>query len=271
MNVLGFSVTRRVPPQGGVYDGYPSASILGKHFINVGAGNFSHRYWTNVDHASGHYASTQSNPFVEHDLMSLKPLPLESGAAEVVYVSHVAEHISDEAAKVLFREAYRVLKPGGIFRMTSPNILLYYDALRRGDRLFWYMAESYYAGGYTDAKPKYMGLQQLFLFEFATMLSSLSKAVCRKADNYDILRAFKQGPTDEAFTYFTSKCNYLEEFSGYHINYWTVDKCLRMLGEAGFSEVYPSAYGQSRSPPMRDTALFDNTHPKLSLYVEAVK
>ncbi len=32
-----------------------------------------------------------------------------------------------------------------------------------------------------------------------------------------------------------------------------------------------SGYGQSYAPVMRNTSLFDSTHPKISLYVEAVK
>jgi hypothetical protein len=44
-----------------------------------------------------------------------------------------------------------------------------------------------------------------------------------------------------------------------------------MLRESGFTEIYRSGYGQSFSPVMRDVDLFDNTHPKISLYMEAIK
>ena len=44
-----------------------------------------------------------------------------------------------------------------------------------------------------------------------------------------------------------------------------------MLEQAGFSEIYKSGFGQSVSPVMRDTTLFDKQDPKDSLYVEAVK
>ena len=44
-----------------------------------------------------------------------------------------------------------------------------------------------------------------------------------------------------------------------------------MLKLAGFKEVYKSSYCQSRSPILRDPNFFDNTHPDISLYVEAVK
>ena len=44
-----------------------------------------------------------------------------------------------------------------------------------------------------------------------------------------------------------------------------------MLKLAGFEEVYKSAYCQSKSPILRDPIFFYNTHPDISLYVEAVK
>jgi len=44
-----------------------------------------------------------------------------------------------------------------------------------------------------------------------------------------------------------------------------------MLRKAGFSKIFLSGYGQSFSPVLRNTDLFDNTHPEISLYVEAIK
>lgn len=44
-----------------------------------------------------------------------------------------------------------------------------------------------------------------------------------------------------------------------------------MLEIAWFKKIFKSGWGQSFSPLMRDTFLFDKTHPKISLYMEAVK
>jgi len=55
------------------------------------------------------------------------------------------------------------------------------------------------------------------------------------------------------------------------MNWWNKKKAFRMLREAGFEKIYSSAYGQSFSPVLRNTALFDHTGPKVSLYIEAVK
>ena len=44
-----------------------------------------------------------------------------------------------------------------------------------------------------------------------------------------------------------------------------------MLKQAGFSNAYVSAYGQSHAPVMRNVLYFDYRRPNMSLYVEAVK
>jgi hypothetical protein len=46
---------------------------------------------------------------------------------------------------------------------------------------------------------------------------------------------------------------------------------MRMLLEAGFSQVYESRYAQSHCPELRDKTLFDTTCPELSVYVECRK
>ena len=62
-----------------------------------------------------------------------------------------------------------------------------------------------------------------------------------------------------------------DKFANYHINYWNFEKLKKMCIEAGFSNIYHSGFGQSLSPPLTNTKLFDNTHPKMSLYFEARK
>jgi hypothetical protein len=63
--------------------------------------------------------------------------------------------------------------------------------------------------------------------------------------------------------HFTRQCNYNPKHPGNHMNYWTVEKAVAFVREAGFSEAYTSGWGQSCFPPMRDTAFFDTTHPPI--------
>lgn len=48
------------------------------------------------------------------------PLPWPSDSCESCYISHVVEHITPHQSFRFFQEVYRILKPGGIFRVVVP-------------------------------------------------------------------------------------------------------------------------------------------------------
>lgn len=55
-----------------------------------------------------------------HDLR--KGIPAEDGTVDVVYHSHVLEHIDRDAVPGFFREVHRVLRAGGIHRIVCPDL-----------------------------------------------------------------------------------------------------------------------------------------------------
>jgi SAM-dependent methyltransferase len=257
---------------------FSSESLSGRRFYNIGAGAFRHKYWTNVDKASDWYRTSQGDDIgIRWDLLADRPLPVDDGRAEIVYTSHVVEHVTDEADRRMFAEAYRILRPGGVFRVTTPNIDLYHRAYRAKDRSFFYwctddVAEMERIG--INRSWSRASIQQMFLYAFASSASTLhiAGAPCPiEDDEFD--RLFNEMDYEAALNACVARCSIevQQRFVGNHINWWNADKAFRMLREAGFSEVYLSAYGQSRSPVLRDTNHFDNTHPKISLYVEAMK
>lgn len=273
---LGFEVHRIPREQPGLYDGYARESLSERRFYNIGAGNFFHPYWTNVDYSTEHYRDEQSAPFLSYDLMALQPLPIDDARAELVYTSHTVEHISDAAAQNLFDQAYRILKPGGLFRLTTPDFDLEHAAFRRRDRQMFFWIDQYSAPGtwehlYTMPLGQ-ASLEQVFLEHFATQLTEISRAPSpRKYSSEEIAAAFGRGSAEQVIQDFCTQCRWSADFPGSHINWWNLGKAERMMHRAGFQEVYRSAFGQSAAPPMRDTRLFDNTHPRISLYVEAVR
>jgi hypothetical protein len=56
-----------------------------------------------------------------------------------------------------------------------------------------------------------------------------------------------------------------------HMNWWSTEKLIAMMKKVGFEDAYASQFGQSRCAVMKNTTYFDNTHPHISLYVEAKK
>lgn len=257
---------------------YGEDAVAKRRFYNVGAGKFRHHIWTNIDHTSEWYGPQQAEGQIEYDLEADNPLPIATGAAAIVYTSHTIEHITDAAAVRLFREARRVLRPGGVFRATTPDIRLAYDAWRRNDRdYFYYEAEMRWKADHWGLMwkscPADFSAAQMFLRAFAPFLCPAHKlGPANKISDNELERMFRDMPFDDSLNSITSRID-LDEHRAHpnqHVNWWSAEKLIAMLRDAGFSNPYRSGYGQSITPALRDTRLFDNTHPPISLYVEAL-
>ena len=78
--------------------------------LNLGCGNDIHPTYINLD----------LRPFpgvdVEHDIT--KPLPFADNSFAEVHANHVLEHFIDMIP--IMNEVFRVLQPGGIFKITVP-------------------------------------------------------------------------------------------------------------------------------------------------------
>lgn len=256
---------------------YSEDALVNRRFYNVGAGLFSHPFWTNVDFPSVHYGVVQSKQsFIPHDLMSLQPLAIESGTAEVVYTSHTVEHVKDKAVAKLFSEAYRVLKPGGFLRVTTgPDADTDFAAMTRNDAAWFYWDEDISQSGWQRdylQPPVTVSLKQRWLFDFASAASENCRHPAkRKFSDAEIDSILSANSFEAALDIFADAVDFQPDHPGLHVSWWTHDKAIRMMREAGFKTVYRSGHGQSRCPVLRNTWYFDNTHPQISLYVEALK
>jgi predicted SAM-dependent methyltransferase len=54
-------------------------------------------------------------------------LPFRDGSADVVYSSHMMEHLSQRNATRFLRECHRILAPGGVLRIVVPNLRVFVD------------------------------------------------------------------------------------------------------------------------------------------------
>lgn len=279
---MGYEIKKLPKPSITLYhDLYPEESIINKRFYNIGAGGFYHPYWTNVDYDSEWYAFNRDLTLqgIQYDLLALEPLPIDTGSAEVVYSSHTVEHITNAAAQNLFSEAYRILKPNGYIRITTPNINLEYRAFKENDRKYFFWINTYSIEANWQRAKYTMPLnkastEQIFLAHFASSVSTLhADGAPERIDDAELNRIFATLKFEVALDYCISKCplEIQRKYPGNHLNWWNYDKMVSMLKKAGFTKIYLSGYGQSYCPILRDLALFDNTHPKISLYVEAIK
>lgn len=267
----GSMLKKADPKQLAIYeDVYAPASLEGKVFFNIGSGHWRHKYWTNIDYASDYYDYDTSLIDLPWDISRLTPLPVDEGTAELVYCSHTAEHLTDDQDRFMFREARRILKPGGLFRVTCPNIELYYQAYRRRDR---YVRLQY---GYDEPYESADTMSQWLVNEIATQLVQSvfpghKPPFKGKVAELDAL--FDRYPMEEAFDRLCGMINYdiQRRVPGNHINWWTHEKMQRELVAAGFSTALISVPGASVAPVMRDRTYFDTVSPTFSLFVEAIK
>ena len=81
--------------------------------LNMGCGSHLEPNWWNLD------ASEASDLQIWWDENAT--LPFEQDSLEIVFSEHFIEHISLNAGIHFCREAGRVLRPGGIFRCSTPN------------------------------------------------------------------------------------------------------------------------------------------------------
>lgn len=257
---------------------YGDAAVAERRFLNVGAGSFRHPAWTNVDYVSDWYDGISID--IHWDLFEARPLEVESNWAHVVYTSHTLEHVNDTSARNFFVEAFRVLRPGGILRISVPDADLALRAWRRNDRDFFLpmsertMRQRYQHSGYRYPQFE-ASTSQLFLATFATSASDLHvERDCPKINDEELFELFltDANPT-AAFDQCTSRTSIelQRRFPGNHMNWWTGRKLLRFLDETGFATTYRSGRCQSACPTLRDPNFFDTTHWTTSVYVEAIK
>ena len=268
------------PDDKAAYEGrYPQESLRFRRFYNLAPGKFWHPFWTNVDRASGWGDPLKADAgFIDVDLLRREPFPVGNDSAELVYSGHALSHLTDEGVRHVLLEAFRILKPGGYLRTSTPDILLEYRAFQDRDWPFYSWRDFYSKPGNYEHlfnRPlNQASIQQLFLWRFASHVSTLhASSPTERIGDEEVDKLFSTLPMNEALDYCSSRCLPALQRQGpsSHISWWSFEKMSRAMTEVGFREVFRSGYGQSFAPPMRNTKIFDKTRPPASLYVEARK
>ena len=57
----------------------------------------------------------------------IKGLPCDSNSVDILYASHVLEHLPLKEFRMSLAECLRVLKPNGVFRAVVPNLMYYIE------------------------------------------------------------------------------------------------------------------------------------------------
>jgi SAM-dependent methyltransferase len=103
---------------------------------------FTHRLMYRLTGARQYYSESEycrllgEHVFIHHDLAT--GIPLRDGVADFIYSSHFFEHLYRKDAMNLLEECHRVLKPGGMLRLSLPDLeyaISLYTAGRKDEML----------------------------------------------------------------------------------------------------------------------------------------
>ena len=99
--------------------------------LNLGASPlWSMDGWHTLDHK----LTKNTKTAIVGDATDIK---LADESCDIVFCSHVFEHIPHSRLPMVVSEVNRILKPGGIFRMLSPNLEVLAKAYAEKDEVFW--------------------------------------------------------------------------------------------------------------------------------------
>ena len=99
--------------QAGQIAAYTAAHAVRK--LHVGCGHNLLAGWLNADIAP-------AQPSVLY-LDATAPFPIASASFDYIYSEHVIQHFPFRAGLVMLSECCRILKPGGVLRISTPNLL----------------------------------------------------------------------------------------------------------------------------------------------------
>ena len=237
-----------------------------KTCINVGSGNWEAEGWLNLDYPTEWYKKIQAaHKIIPYDIRH-DNLPFEDDSVDLIYCSHVIEHIENNYIANFFKEAFRVLKKGGGIRITCPDAEYLYNVTKANKeywlwRTSWFEDKNFYEG----TKPRNV---DFLVREIATpRLIGYTHAI--KTEDY--LDSFNSFSREDFFEKMTKDLIFRNDFPGDHINYWTFSKTASFLQSAGFRNVIQSKWSGSIFKEMQNLEKFDLTYPNMSLYVECVK
>lgn len=217
--------------------------------LNIGGGNWYERGWSNADlYAAPGFVD------IALDLRLDPSFPIDDDSLDLVFSSHVIEHVDDDTVAGLLSETKRVLKPGGLLRLATPDARKAFAAYHRNDHAF------FDRGGVSC---KGDTIEQKMVNFFASYregdysggpIVDPSEVATRVADEESFPRwCVEQIPDSAPYRA--------------HVNSWTAERLIQFARAAGFSDVWESGFQQSIEPELRGGS-FDN-RPTVSLFVEA--
>ena len=207
---------------------------------------------------------------IDHDFRSGKPLPFENNTIQLVFTSHMIEHLDERVCSNVFKEIFRLLKVGGVFRVEAPDLKKIILKYKSNDTEFFdkllSKKEREEFGKTLHQHDIFVGLISCYIENDTHIPVRIHKEEVDK--NIAIM-------TDDEFANWCISFQTAEQkLTGGHIQTVTSEKIIKMLKEAGFTEVCEVTNGISSDEFMQKklAGIERSQHRSTySLYIEARK
>ncbi len=141
-----------------------------KHKLHIGSGPNRITDWINAD--------IFPHPGIDIRLNVYDGLPFQDSSMRFIYSEDFIEHLSLEGARIFLSEAFRVLSPGGVMRVVTPNLAVFARQYinREEGMLKWYR-ENFNCRTFAEAFNLGMRMGgHLFLYDSETLEVELVQA-----------------------------------------------------------------------------------------------
>jgi predicted SAM-dependent methyltransferase len=165
---------RRAERRGAARDRELLASLRGRSDLRINVGSSSSHLpgWLNAD-----LLRDPEEQCIRMD--ATEPWPFEPSSAQAVNSEHFIEHIGVDGARRYFAQAYRVLRPGGVIRTSTPDLEGLARVYLEGDPslLELHREHGYEASGHGDLVNNYVYLWgHRHIFDFQKLAELLGEA-----------------------------------------------------------------------------------------------
>ena len=261
------------------YKGFENAIM-----INIGAGCFSHPNCINLDLDSQWYKTNELDKnFKHYNIIERNRIPFENEEVSIVYTSHTIEHVDSESVLHMFKEVNRILKRGGIFRITCPNVDLFYNSALIDDKSIygwrkeWFINRQASYREWEEISPLDILIREVASIRSPWIVNEFKFPIKEKIkidlllNHADVIDKFNNKNKEDFLDWLIEPLEFDPEIPGVHMNWWNHAKLNKILTKSGFKHIIPGSFGTSLTSPMRDIRYFDNTNTHSSLYIEALK
>lgn len=219
--------------------------------------------WETVDIAGADYLIDFRN----------QKMPFPNASVAIVYCSHMIEHLSDDCTADIFAEVYRILKPGGIFRVVCPDLEKALFAYKENDDDFFlkpYGLNSKSKVGVGE-RPEDILIHNNLIRIFASYAKNGRGPIVEKEVVEKKLQEYDRYEFAKWCVSLLDPAKKEEECIWGHVNAYDFPKLRHMLEIAGFSNIVHSSFRQSQVKELRKRCFDLKSKKWISLYVEATK